>query len=721
MADNNTAVAVASEKKETTGQPARWLGRFFLLGLLALSAVGWFLPAIVGRAWSQTDVLEILAPNMPATVQFDRAQLSWQSPVLLRDVKVNDRKGHLSANIGAVTTGQTLWQLVSNRAQPLTLEFEGLVSNVIVPTLHPSPQSLSLQDPKEHIEHFLKLLLTKQIPGLPRATSVHLSGSRLTFVDSDKRVLTVLSDISGTYAYHPGDAAVPASHKWEFDGKVEQPATQGRIQTQGEWQAAGGKLSPEAEILKFAAEDEKLLARLTLDRLPLDSLQPLTSESLGGQLLTGALSGEATLAVSRSPKGAIQTLAKGELRRPAEPQVELLPMLQRPDGTTVPVDLDPLTWTLQANYVREQDLLNVPQLAFSSVPFGIQGQGQIEGVNQLAVVDVAGQLRCDAQGLFDQLPQELREQLQVQGLRVAEFSAKGPLRTAPTENAEAAPPGNAFQLATLLTWDQIKAFGLVSDEGKLRASVDEGVLLLDPVHFPVNQGQVRQLPRIVLNSDPLQFQLNQGALLERVALTEDLVRSWLKYLSPAMANSTSIEGTLSLAVSKPVTASIGNLETADIPGVLTIHRAKIGPGPMIRQMLTAIDQIRLVVDPRNALNELATVTMDEQQVAFRLVEGRIYHKDFGLNIGDVRVSTTGSVGLDETVDLVLSIPLNAKWLKQGPILQSLQGEVITLNIRGTLNEPQMDLRPLGEFGKRIGIKAAGGLLQRILEGKRRGQ
>ncbi len=45
-------------------------------------------------------------------------------------------------------------------------------------------------------------------------------------------------------------------------------------------------------------------------------------------------------------------------------------------------------------------------------------------------------------------------------------------------------------------------------------------------------------------------------------------------------------------------------------------------------------------------------------------------------MGDLVVSSAGSVGLDETLDLQVSVPIPDKWTQGKPLLAGLKGEVI---------------------------------------------
>ncbi|HWL09316.1 MAG TPA: hypothetical protein VNQ76_12990, partial [Planctomicrobium sp.] len=116
------------------------------------------------------------------------------------------------------------------------------------------------------------------------------------------------------------------------------------------------------------------------------------------------------------------------------------------------------------------------------------------------------------------------------------------------------------------------------------------------------------------------------------------------------------------------------------------------------------------------LSEQILMEIPEEATNFALQNGRVYHDQFGVMIRNMRVVTTGSVGLDQTLDLKVVMPIPDRWLEGvGPVLQALRGEAIELLVQGTLKEPRLDGRPVADFGKRIGAKAASGLIERILE------
>ncbi|CAK9053921.1 Uncharacterized protein SCF082_LOCUS29335 [Durusdinium trenchii] len=183
-----------------------------------------------------------------------------------------------------------------------------------------------------------------------------------------------------------------------------------------------------------------------------------------------------------------------------------------------------------------------------------------------------------------------------------------------------------------------------------------------------------------------------------------------------MANGTAVNGRFTLEANSG-RLPFSNLHEAEVEGRLLIHEATVSPGPLMRDVIDMVNQLQAIVvrRPRNIPRDRALLKIEDQTISYRLSRGRVHHEEIRFQVGGITLTSSGSVGLDETVNLVVQIPLPESWLTKSPLLQSLKGEAVPLVITGTLSRPSVDGRVLGDFGKRIGAKAAGGLLRRILE------
>ena len=107
--------------------------------------------------------------------------------------------------------------------------------------------------------------------------------------------------------------------------------------------------------------------------------------------------------------------------------------------------------------------------------------------------------------------------------------------------------------------------------------------------------------------------------------------------------------------------------------------------------------------------------IDPQEVPFRMVAGRVEHHQFEVEVGDVVVRTSGSVGLDQTLDLVAEIPIRQKWVDRDPILRGLAGQTLEIPIRGTVQNPKLDPKAIGKLSKQMLQGTASGFLNDAID------
>ena len=242
-------------------------------------------------------------------------------------------------------------------------------------------------------------------------------------------------------------------------------------------------------------------------------------------------------------------------------------------------------------------------------------------------------------------------------------------------------------------------------------------LAINPNQLPIGQGRWVASPRIEFTPQGRFLVFDGGPVFENVDLTQEMSNTWLRYVSPILGSATSIEGQFSLSAS-PARVGLSPPHAGDFEGVIDIHSAKVGPGPLTQQIIEAITSIQTITGRQPNAN-LQAMQVKDQKVPFAYAEGRVYHKDLSVNFGEVVVHSQGSVGLDQTIDFQLSVPIPDKWTEGKPLLANLKGEVIPFQMGGTLDQPQLDGKALGEFGKRIGMKSVPGLIEQLIDRRSR--
>jgi hypothetical protein len=102
-----------------------------------------------------------------------------------------------------------------------------------------------------------------------------------------------------------------------------------------------------------------------------------------------------------------------------------------------------------------------------------------------------------------------------------------------------------------------------------------------------------------------------------------------------------------------------------------------------------------------ARSDVTLLNIKDQQVNFRVVDGRVYHQGMQFQVGDVQMTSEGSVGFDETLALTLRVPIQEKWIEGQALLVGLRGQTLTIPVRGTLRQPQLDQSAIAGLSQQL--------------------
>ncbi len=117
---------------------------------------------------------------------------------------------------------------------------------------------------------------------------------------------------------------------------------------------------------------------------------------------------------------------------------------------------------------------------------------------------------------------------------------------------------------------------------------------------------------------------------------------------------------------------------------LVIHKAAVGASPLAAELAN-------LLGAKNTTMTLAT----EESVPVQVANGRVKHENFAFKVSGTTLRTSGSVGFDDTLDLVVDVPLpkDLPVLKNNPLMQkAVAGKVVKVPVKGTLAKPQIDAK-----------------------------
>lgn len=310
----------------------------------------------------------------------------------------------------------------------------------------------------------------------------------------------------------------------------------------------------------------------------------------------------------------------------------------------------------------------------------LDAKGAVAKVTTAQEVNFAGTVRYDWAKLTPQVRDVVGGDFTATGTGTKPFSVSGTLAppgAPPTQGMFAAMNG---QLA--LGWDALRAYGFDVGTGDLSAKMTRGVIAVAPLAATFGGGKVTLAPTLKLDTSPGELILAKGPLIERAKLTPQATAGTLGFALPAIANTGQAEGEISAALLDECRVPLGDFTKTTLKGTLVIHRATVGASPVVAEVAKLLGA------------KATTMTLaDEETVPVQVQNGRVYHQNFSVRVSGTTFRTSGSVGFDKSLDLVVDVPLpkDLPLLKNNPLLsKAVAGKVVKVPVGGTLAQPALN-------------------------------
>lgn len=368
----------------------------------------------------------------------------------------------------------------------------------------------------------------------------------------------------------------------------------------------------------------------------------------------------------------------------------------------------------KGTYDMATDSLQLETASVQGDGLSLNAHGTLAQLSTTQQVDLKGDLGYDWAIVSERMGDSLKKSVQLVGKQTRPIALKGSLASLGSANGLTDLAGSAG-----IGWDSATIEGLPVGPTDISARLEKGIAQFAPIETTVAQGKLHLTPQVRLDSNPSLLVLPTEKVIQGVQISPELCNQWLKYVAPMLADATQIDGQFSLDVANaalPLSAPM----TGNMAGTLAVHQVRVRPGPSGLQITSFVDQIKSLITrkpPAGAPQDRIWVQMPEQAIPIKLAGGRAYHQNVTFQIGEFTVLSTGSVGFaDESVDLVLQIPIQDDWTKD-KLLAGLKGKSLKVPVRGSLTQFQLDSRVLTELASQIGGTALEGAIGGAIEDK----
>ncbi len=364
-------------------------------------------------------------------------------------------------------------------------------------------------------------------------------------------------------------------------------------------------------------------------------------------------------------------------------RVPLAGMAQAPPPKPMQVTL-----TGGVTYRPASDELVLSNLRGESQIIGVTAQGKLVNLQTRPVAELVGTVDYDLAQITTLFVEPLTgPDVKLVGRQQAQIRLSGPLGISQVEVVPvSANANNGLNAYVLAPWESASLFGLPIGGGKIEAQMLGSTVDIKPFDFAVGGGRLTASPRVLLKPEPAVLTLPAGPLLTNVTITPEVSNRMLKFGVPILDRATQAEGKFSVRL-EGATVPLARPVAATVAGQLSVSSIRVSAGPTIQPIVDLASRVEALakgVDPLKLADARANrslIVVRDRVVDFRLVDGRVYHQGLEFEIGDVVVRSSGSVGLDETLNLTFDATH-----------PGLKETSIQVPVGGTLSRWEPDLR-----------------------------
>lgn len=253
------------------------------------------------------------------------------------------------------------------------------------------------------------------------------------------------------------------------------------------------------------------------------------------------------------------------------------------------------------------------------------------------------------------------------------------LQSTDASKPNAKPPAAALQLPNLAA-EINDAAVVVRTVANTKPPIDlDGIQLTVRIEREANRSMLRVEPSTVFDHQPI---------------TPELCGQGLQLVAPLLADEVEAQGEFSLRLDR-FEVPLGpdpeaNQKGISIQGALQLHQANVGLRNTIARRIG--DMVFKLLG--SSAPQTLTVAKD-LVVQFEVIDGRVHHQGLALLLphgqSSIEITSSGSVGLDESLDLQVAIQVPPEMLGGSSLVQRLTEKPIALAVTGSMKEPKLEL------------------------------
>ncbi len=367
-----------------------------------------------------------------------------------------------------------------------------------------------------------------------------------------------------------------------------------------------------------------------------------------------------------------------------------------------------------AAYDHAHDLLTLNRADILASALRLSLAGTVASINSQRQFDIQGEMEYDWAQLAPLVEPYVGSRVTIAGHETRPFALQGAWPVG------ASSPEAQWQQLTGsggIGWSSANIYGLGIGAGQLTGALASGVLQFQPLDLTVSGGAVHINEQWRIMPAPGELRMAKGRLVDHVQVTPEVCKQALQYVAPVLSQVTRAQGTFSVDI-EGGKLTFGSARDCDIAGHLVTDQACVQAGPLAQQFALLADRIgQLLITPGAAPPQTTAVlvNLNNENVDFRVVGGRVYHRNLRFKMGLLDIITQGSVGFDDSLEMLAEVAIDENLLANRPLLKDLLGHPLQIPLTGSLGEPKLDLSALEDMTRQMARQAATSVIEKPIQ------
>lgn len=383
-----------------------------------------------------------------------------------------------------------------------------------------------------------------------------------------------------------------------------------------------------------------------------------------------------------------------------------------------------ITFGGDAAYDLAKDSITLDKMQATAGTSAVVASGTVSQLASRCQLDLTGEVRYDLATWTPKVRPLLGPTFDMTGTGAKPFEVHGPLLGSSSGETSLLPLALTGKAG--LGWEGAQWMALQVGPAELAAELKDSTVFVQPTKIPLSQGTLQMSPALALKGTDWLVTHEKARVIDHIVITPEMCDMWIKYVCPPLAGATAAQGKFSVDVDN-ASVPINRPTELDTKGKFIVHNVSVGPGPLARTLIGAVDQVKAFTNGQIGLEGLAGLAgsflpgstpaavpeatgkqwleLPEQEVPVDVIHGRVHHTGLTLKTKEFTLKSTGSVGIeDQSLDIICEVPLRDEWLKD-PKFAGLKGQTLKLPVKGTISQPKVDIS--AAFGGLVGLGSAG--------------